>query len=342
MSWGRTNRLIIAAAERLGVDASPLTEAVHTDFLMRLTPRDGGPGVVISKTRSPFLTQVAQTLSNNKLVSRARLAAHGVPVVEGVIVDDDDDDPRTPPVAALLERCGAVIVKPNWGNRARGLSGPHRSLDAVARACRWAQACDRDSEALVERFVPGTNLRVSVIGGRAVAAAEIQRPILRGAESCAAQIAALNRDPRRARAHEELLGLDVMPAGDIIAPMLEVHGLALAAAPPAGASIELYSEEREIIDRTDELDPGWGALAERACSLLGVDVGGVDLRGPLAAFTRPPGSSGEAVLLEVNVLPALHLHALPTQGKPRPVFEAFVAYCLSLPGAPPPRAVVGV
>ncbi len=341
MAWGRTNRLIIAAAERLGVDAAPVSEAAHTDFLMRLSPRGGGPSVIISKTRSPFLTQVAQTLSNNKLVSRERLAAHGVPIVECVMVDDDQD-PRAPRVAAFLARHGAVIVKPNWGNRARGLSGPHRTLDAVVRACAWAQDCDRDCEALVERYVPGTNLRVTVIGGRAVAAAEIQRPILEGgARSFGEQLAALNRDPRRARAPEDLLGLDVMPAGELIAPMLEVHGLALSSAPPAGATVELYSEEREIIDRTDELHPEWGAMAERACSLLGVDVGGVDLRGPLAAFTRPPSAGAGVVLLEVNVLPALHLHALPTRGAPRPVFEAFVAYCLSLPGAPPPCAVVG-
>jgi cyanophycin synthetase len=85
------------------------------------------------------------------------------------------------------------------------------------------------------------------------------------------------------------------------------------------------------------------AVAERACALLGVDVGGVDLRGPLDAFARAPElSAGTAWLLEVNVLPALHLHALPTEGAARPVFEAFVAYCLQLPGAPAACATVQV
>jgi cyanophycin synthetase len=93
------------------------------------------------------------------------------------------------------------------------------------------------------------------------------------------------------------------------------------------------------VDLTEALHPGWRALAERACSLTGVDVGGIDFRGPAEAFERPPArawSPGEAALLEINVLPALNLHALPTTGRARPVFEAFVAYCLSLPGAPAP------
>jgi hypothetical protein len=38
----------------------------------------------------------------------------------------------------------------------------------------------------------------------------------------------------------------------------------------------------------------------------------------------------------------LHLHALPTQGAARPVFDRFVAYCLQLDGAPRPCAAVRV
>ncbi|MCA9662047.1 MAG: hypothetical protein KC486_27155, partial [Myxococcales bacterium] len=54
-SWSRTNQLIIAAAARLGVTAEPLS-ATETDFFLRL--RRGERAVIISKTRSPFLTQV--------------------------------------------------------------------------------------------------------------------------------------------------------------------------------------------------------------------------------------------------------------------------------------------
>jgi cyanophycin synthetase len=125
-----------------------------------------------------------------------------------------------------------------------------------------------------------------------------------------------------------------------LADYLGVYGLAPDSPVPDGLCIELCGEEQEVIDVTDDIHPSWCSVAERACGLLGVDVGGVDFRGPREAFlTEAPAS---AVLLEVNVLPALHLHALPTQGRPRKVFEAFVAYCLSMPGAPLPAANVQV
>ena len=53
--WSRTNRLIIAAAERLGVEWAALGSE-HSDFFLRLRWQDRQ--AIISKTRSPFLTEV--------------------------------------------------------------------------------------------------------------------------------------------------------------------------------------------------------------------------------------------------------------------------------------------
>lgn len=340
MSWSRTNRLIAEAAARLGARAEALGGR-HTDFLMRL--RHGDRGVVISKTRSPFLTQVAQTLANNKFVSRELLAGRGVPVVDGVLVDEGDDAGGAA-VTELLRRAGRVVVKPNWGNRGVGVTTDVRTLAALRRACARAQAVDVDEEAVVEPYVAGTNLRVAVIGGVFAAAAEVQRPVLVGGTSPAAQVGRLNQDPRRGSwAAPGLQSMDRIVVEEDLEGHLAVHGYALAEALPDGAAVEITGEEAEVIDRTDEVHAGWARIAELACGWLGVDVGGVDLRGPMAVFRAAPElAQGTGVLLEVNVLPALHLHALPTQGAARPVFAAYVAYCLQLDGAPPPCATVRV
>ncbi len=340
--WSRTNRLIIEAAARLGVVAEPLTET-ETEFFLRLT--HCGRSVIISKTRSPFLSQVSQTLSNNKRISRELLGAQGLPVPPDHLVDDD---PRSESgAAAFLARHGLVTVKPNWGNRAAGLTVRVEDAATLARAITRAQANDLDEEALIEPYLPGTNLRIAVIGGRALAAAEIRRPWLRGdgRTSAVAMVTELNRDARRAdwRA-PRLVTLDQIEATGGLAEHLSVYGRGLHEPLPEGFCLEIVSEEIEVIDRTDEVDPGWCSLAARACGLLGVDVGGVDLRGPIECFRDPPGTGPDAwrhsALLEINVLPALHLHALPTKGRARPVFEAFVAYCMSLPGASGPAGVV--
>jgi cyanophycin synthetase len=345
MSWSRTNQLIIAAAERLGVVAEPLA-TVHSDFFMRLIGPDGC-AVIISKTRSPYLTEVAQTLSNNKFIARELLARHGLPVIAGMLLDEATDPAVDTQAGArageFLVKHGRVVVKPNWGNRGIGIVTDVRHFDDLLAAFSFARAHDRDEEVLLEPYVQGVNVRVAVIGGRFAAAAEIQRPALcgDGHRSVAELLAELNADARRGSWDQpSLRPLDHIE-DELVEELLEVRGIGLDTVLGVGERIELCFEELEVIDRTYELHPGWIEAAVEAARLLGIDVAGVDLRGEAdELFGGPPSAGSGARLLEVNVLPALHLHALPTRGVPRPVFEEFVAYCLQLPGAPPPCATV--
>lgn len=349
MGWSRTNQLILAAAERLGVEGRALGSET-SDFFVRLrwpTAPEGPREVLISKTRSPFLTQVAQTLSNNKFLAGEQLAARGLPVPPRLLLDDDADPRREGPAraaaAAMLERHEALVVKPNWGNRGIGVCTGVTTIEALERAYAHARALDRDEEALVERELPGINVRVAVIGGRYVAAAQVRRPTLTGdgSTSIRAMVAELNRDPRRGRWTRP--GLDPLDRVELehVTQRFAPLGWTLDDPLPRGQVIELPFEEAEVIDQTDALHPGWARAATDASAALGVDVAGVDLRGPAdALFEAGPGRGADVAILEVNASPGLHLHALPTRGASRPVYDAFVAYCLQLPGAPPPCATI--
>lgn len=342
--WSRTNQLIVAAAERLGIEATGLARE-HSDFFLRLCWPDapGGPrAVIVSKTRSPFLTQVAQTLANNKFIARELLGARGLPVVPSELFDETSD-PRGR-VPEILARWGRVVVKPNWGNRGIGIVTDVRELDELLAAVEFAREHDRDEEVLIEPWIAGSNLRVAVIGGQVVAAAEVARPVLEGdgRATVAELVERLNADARRgAWDRPSLAPMDIIEH-ELVQERVAVAGHGLADVLAVGERIELCFEELEVIDRSDELAPAWAAVAAAAATELGVDVAGVDLRGPIELFTSgsPEQVHGHAGVLEVNALPALHLHALPTIGQPRPVFEAFVAYCLQLPGAPLPCATV--
>jgi D-alanine-D-alanine ligase-like ATP-grasp enzyme len=347
--WSRTNQLILAAAARLGVRGEPIASE-HSDFFLRLIGPDGA-GVVISKTRSPFLTQVAQTLANNKFVSRELLGAAGIPVVEAALFDEASDPGESEAAAARARAClaahGRVVVKPNWGNRGIGVVTDVVDLPGLVAAYRFAREHDRDEEVLVEPQLAGINLRVAVIAGEAVAAAEVVRPRLLGdgQRSIAELIAAFNHDPRRGSWDRPGLQPLDRVEDELVAELLEARGgaLELASTLARGEAIELCFEEHEVHDRSDAVHPAWMAVAAEAADRLGVDVAGVDLRGlPEDLFERPPGPSSSARVLEVNALPALHLHALPTHGQAQPVFERFVAYCLQLPGALAVRASVRV
>jgi D-alanine-D-alanine ligase-like ATP-grasp enzyme len=349
--WSRTNLLIAAAAERLGVEATGIASE-HTDFFLRLRwpEAPGGPrAVIVSKTRSPFLTEVAQTLANNKFVARELLGARGLPVVRGELFDETRDLRLDAEAAArareLLAQWGRVVVKPNWGNRGIGITTDVREFDELLAAVLFARELDRDEEVLIEPWIVGSNLRVSVIGGEVVAAAEVVRPWLEGdgRSTVAELVSRLNTDARRGSwDRPSLAPMDVIEP-ELVDERVAVAGHGLDHVLAVGERIELCFDELEIIDRSDELDPRWAAVAAAAASALGVDVAGVDLRGPIDLFMNGGPEDeprGHAGILEVNALPALHLHALPTIGRPRPVFEAFVAYCLQMPGAPQPCAAV--
>lgn len=334
--WSRTNLLIKRAIESLGGSVKPVS-CRHSDFFLQL--QHGERRVVVSKTRSPFLTQVTQTLTNNKFVSREWMRAAGLPAIAGVLVDDGDD-PLGESVAEFRSRYEAVVVKPNWGNRGVGVVGPLQTDKEFVHACLWARGLDRDEEVVVEPHIAGTDLRISVIGGKPVAAVEIVRPVLEASQQTVrASIEQLNADARRSTwDRPRLTSLDRIEPEEHLADLLKIFELELDRPLPQGRSLCLPGEEVEVLDRTDDIHPSWMAVAHDACACLGVDVGGVDFRGPRGGFLRAAAMDGPGWLLEVNVLPGLHLHALPTEGVSRPVFEAFVAYCLSLPGAPPPCA----
>jgi D-alanine-D-alanine ligase-like ATP-grasp enzyme len=351
--WSRTNQLIIAAAEKLGVEASAIGSE-HSDFFLRLRWADapGGPrAVIVSKTRSPFLTEVAQTLANNKFLARELLGAIHLPVVRGELFDESSNPASDVEAATrardLLAQWGRVVVKPNWGNRGIGIVSDVRNFDELLAAFAFAREHDRDEEVLIEPFIPGSNLRVAVIGGQVVAATEVARPQLVGdGRSSAAQlVSVLNQDARRGSwDRPSLAPMDVIEH-ELVEERLAVAGRGLDDVLALGEQIELCFEELEVIDRSDDLDPRWAAAAAAAATALGVDVAGVDLRGPIELFMHGhehEHDRGHAGILEVNALPALHLHALPTIGRPRAVFEAFVAYCLQMPGAPPACAEIRV
>lgn len=101
-------------------------------------------------------TARAATLADDKVGAKARLAAAGVPVPEGVVV-------TRLPVELPPGLDGPLVVKAAWEHMSRGLGVAATREEAAARA---RELLERTGQAvLVERLVPGRELGVSLLAG---------------------------------------------------------------------------------------------------------------------------------------------------------------------------------
>ena len=76
--------------------------------------------------------------------------------------------------AAACEIGGPVVVKPQDGNQGRGVTVNLVSRDQVESA--YLAAAEITGKVLVERYIPGQDYRMLVIGNRLIAAARRDPP----------------------------------------------------------------------------------------------------------------------------------------------------------------------
>ncbi|HRO61433.1 MAG TPA: ATP-grasp domain-containing protein, partial [Burkholderiaceae bacterium] len=141
---------------------------------------------------------IAEGISRDKELTRQLLQAVGVPVPEGRTVVDAADAWEAAQDIGL-----PVVVKPSDGNHGRGVFTNLHTREQIDKA--WSVAADEGSSVIVERFVPGDEHRLLVVGGKLVAAARGESAWVtgNGRDSVLELIdAQLNADPRRGRTED--------------------------------------------------------------------------------------------------------------------------------------------
>src|SRR5262249_22824135 len=143
---------------------------------------------------------IAETVAQDKELTRTLLRSVGVPVPEGRPVEDAEDAWRAAEELGL-----PVVVKPRYGNHGRGVATNLITREQVERA--YAAAQEEDSSIMVEQHIQGDDYRLLVIGDRLVAAAlrEPAHVIGDGRSAIRQLIAEVNKDPRRSDGHSTVL-----------------------------------------------------------------------------------------------------------------------------------------
>lgn len=263
---------------------------------------------------------IAESIAQDKELTRTLLSAVGVPVPEGRAVADAAD------AWAAAEEIGLpVVVKPRYGNQGRGVAANLATREQVTAA--FAAARKEGAEIIVERYVPGGDYRLLVVDDRLVAAArrEPAKVIGDGKHTVAQLVEAVNADPRRGDDHATSLSkirLDAIAEG-----VLAEQGFSIDSILPDGLHVLVrrnanLSTGGTASDVTDYVHPQVASRAIEAARMVGLDVAGVDV--VTLDIGRPLEELGGAIV-EVNAAPGLRMHLEPSAGTPRPVGEAIVA-----------------
>lgn len=272
----------------------------------------------VAATVTDQTSAVAVDIACDKQLTKQLLHDAGVPVPDGEVACDDDE------AVAAFEYLGApVVVKPLDGNQGRGVTLNCRNESEVRLAVQTAM--EHSGRVIVERYIPGRNVRCLVVGGQMIAASERLPAMVHGDGMATIQmlIEEVNRNPLRGIGHEKPLTQIVVDA--IVLRTLAKHGYRLDDVPAKGARVLLresanLSTGGYAVDVTNEMTPAVRLTAQRAARVIGLDICGIDVMLP-ESFE----STGEAcVVLEVNAAPGIRMHHHPSFGDARPVAGAIL------------------
>jgi len=311
---GPSTGSIVRAAAARGIPWRRLNEASLVQFGWGSRQRR------IQAAEIDRTSAIAEDIAQDKTLTKRLLDAAGVPVPAGRPVADVEDA-----WAAMQEIGAAVVVKPQDGNQGKGVTVNVTTREQLAAS--FATAAEYGSTVLVERFVPGHDFRLLVVGRTLVAAARREPPhvIGDGAHTVQQLVEQVNSDPRRGDGHAT--PLTKIRFDDVALRRLAVQGLNAASVPPQGTRVVLRNNANlstggTATDVTDDVHPEVAARAVTAAQMIGLDIAGVDV--VCETLQKPLEEQGGAVV-EVNAAPGLRMHLAPSAGKGRAVGEAVVA-----------------
>jgi cyanophycin synthetase len=258
---------------------------------------------------------IAESISRDKDLTKRLLACCGLPVPEGRIVASAEDAWRAAEEIGL-----PVAVKPTDANHARGVSLELTSKEQVEAAYRVA--LEEGSEVMVERYVPGIEHRLLVVGDRLVAASRGETASVVGdGKSTIAQLieTQINSDPRCGEDESFPLEPIRIERAPVVRLELQRQGFTPDSIPPAGKKVLIARYGNLAEDVTEEVHPDVAAAATLAARVVGLDIAGIDI--VVEDITRPLEAQ-RCAIVEVNAGPGLLMHLKPARGKPRPVGEA--------------------
>ncbi len=261
---------------------------------------------------------VSESIAQDKDLTKKLLLAAGVPVPTGRPVTDVDDA-----WAAALQIGLPVVAKPLDGNQGKGVTVNIVTRDHLDIAFR---AAAEYGEVMVEKFLPGNDFRLLVVGNKLVAASRREPPQVLGdgLHTVRELVDIVNQDPRRGEGHAT--SLTKIRFDEIAVARLAVQDLTPESIPARGRRVVLRNNANlstggTATDVTGDVHPEVAARAVAAAQMVGLHICGVDV--VCESVLRPLEAQNGGVV-EVNAAPGLRMHLSPSYGKSRAVGGAMI------------------
>jgi GNAT-family acetyltransferase (TIGR03103 family) len=293
-------RIIVDEARRRGIGVEVLDYEANIFKL-----RYAGHEMVCRESLTELTGGVAMSWCQDKVLTLRRLSSVGLRVPRQQVAGDFAAD------VAFMQEFESVVVKPAMSEQGKGISMNIRTEDELRDAI--ALAAKEGAHVVIEEFCQGEDLRVIVIGYKAVAAA-IRRPaevVGDGSSTIGALIEKQSARRAAATGGESHIPLDLETHR-----CLALQNLDLDSVPGKDQVIRVRRTANlhtggTIHDVTAQLHPVLKEAAETAARALRIPVVGLD-------FLVPAAESDQYVIIEANERPGLANH------EPQPTAQRFV------------------
>ncbi|SFN90194.1 cyanophycin synthetase [Nitrosospira briensis] len=310
---GPSTNAVVRAAVARGIPFRRLTDGSIVQFGWGSRQRR------IQAAETCLTSLVAESIAQDKELTKALLDAAGIPIAAGRRVASAEDAWN-----ATCEIGAPVVVKPLDSNQGRGVGVNLMSREQVEAA--YAVAAEVSGNVLVERYIQGQDYRMLVVGNKLIAAARRNPPqiIGDGVHSVGQLVEQINSDPQRGEGHAN--ALTKIHFDEIALAHLATQNLTADSIPAEGERVLLRNNANlstggTATDVTDDVHPELAARVEAAAEMIGLDICGVDI--VCNNMSKP--LEGHGAVIEVNAAPGLRMHLQPSFGKGRAVGEAIIA-----------------
>lgn len=278
----------------------------------------------IQAAETDLTSAVAESIAQDKELTKRLLQSAGVPVPQGRPVSDAEDAWLAAKEIGI-ESGVAVVIKPQDGNQGKGVAVNLTTKAQVMAA--YDVAFKISDDVLVERYIAGQDHRFLIVGDKLVAAARREPPMVLGdgVHTVRELVEHVNADPRRGTGHAT--SLTKIRFDEIALARLAEDGLNADSIPTKGQRVILRNNANlstggTATDVTDDVHPDFAARAIAAAQMVGLDIAGVDI--VCTNVLRPLEEQGGGIV-ELNAAPGLRMHLQPSFGKGRNVGEAIIA-----------------